>query len=266
MSWVKPGAYILHRNMIDFDLYRVIVISILISLTCVPSLIFSQTEGGSGYVSYYADRFQGKKTASGETYDKNSFTAAHRSLPFGTMVRVSRLDNKKSVVVRINDRGPFVKGRIIDLSRAAARQLDIVQSGSVMVEVEVINLGDGSPQRPAAQKSSIRSTPARAITRPKPTTKLDSPEGLFYFNATVASKSGFGIQVAAYKELENVLERVSELRAQKHKDTMVHISQNKDGNTVYRLVIGSFGSREEAESYREKLAGEGIIIELSQLK
>jgi rare lipoprotein A len=90
--------------------------------------------------SYYHDRFNGRKTASGEIYNKRIRSAAHRSLPMGTKVRVTKVKSGKSIVVRINDRGPFVKGRIIDLSRRAARELGIIGSGVARVEVEVVSV------------------------------------------------------------------------------------------------------------------------------
>jgi rare lipoprotein A len=92
----------------------------------------------SGIASYYADRYHGRKTASGETFDQSKMTAAHRTLPFGTMVRVTNVSNGKSVTVRVNDRGPFVKGRVIDLSRAAAQRLGIARAGLAEVKVEVV--------------------------------------------------------------------------------------------------------------------------------
>ena len=94
--------------------------------------------GQIGYASYYADRFHGRRTANGERYHVRKLTAAHRSLPFGTLVRVKVLKTGASVKVRINDRGPFVKGRIIDISRAAAKELGILRSGVAKVEVEVL--------------------------------------------------------------------------------------------------------------------------------
>lgn len=90
--------------------------------------------GSSGIASWYGGKFHGRKTASGETYNQNALTAAHRTLPFGTRVRVTGA-NGKSVVVRINDRGPFVGGRIIDLSRAAANSLGINGLGRVKIAV-----------------------------------------------------------------------------------------------------------------------------------
>jgi len=89
----------------------------------------------------YGDEFHGRKTASGEIFDRNALTAAHPSLPFGTVCRVTNRDNGKSVVVRINDRGPFKGGRIIDLSYAAAKQIGAVQAGVVDVKVEVLKIG-----------------------------------------------------------------------------------------------------------------------------
>jgi rare lipoprotein A len=92
-----------------------------------------------GVASYYAHKFHGRRTASGETYDENQLTAAHRTLPFGTVVRVTNLGNGRSVTVRINDRGPWVKDRIIDLSYRAARELDFIRRGLTRVELEVIS-------------------------------------------------------------------------------------------------------------------------------
>ena len=92
----------------------------------------------TGRASYYAARFDGRKTANGEIFSNKKLTAAHLTLPFGTLVRVTNLKNSKSVVVRINDRGPYVKSRIIDLSHAAADSLDIIHSGWAMVKVEEI--------------------------------------------------------------------------------------------------------------------------------
>lgn len=89
-----------------------------------------------GIAAYYATAFHGRRTASGATYDERELTAAHRTLPFGTRVRVTHLENGREVVVRINDRGPFTKGRVIDLSREAARRLDLIRDGIARVRLE----------------------------------------------------------------------------------------------------------------------------------
>ena len=90
-----------------------------------------------GVASYYADSLHGRKTANGEVYDRQTDTAAHRSLAFGTKVKVTNLENGRSVWVRINDRGPQVKGRIIDLSGSAARKLEIMEDGTARVRLEI---------------------------------------------------------------------------------------------------------------------------------
>ncbi|NND31475.1 MAG: septal ring lytic transglycosylase RlpA family protein [Saprospiraceae bacterium] len=91
-----------------------------------------------GYASFYADLFHGKMTASGEIYDSTLFTAAHRELPFGKWVIVRRRDNGRSVKVKINDRGPFNMNRNIDLSKAAAKELQMIEEGVIAVELEIL--------------------------------------------------------------------------------------------------------------------------------
>ncbi len=99
-----------------------------------------------GIASYYAGDFHGKKTANGEEYDMHKMTAAHRSFPFGTKVRVTNLENNKSVIVRVNDRGPFKLERIMDLSLGAAEALDMMKNGTAKVRLEVVEWGDGGTQ------------------------------------------------------------------------------------------------------------------------
>ncbi|MCC5943902.1 MAG: septal ring lytic transglycosylase RlpA family protein [Bernardetiaceae bacterium] len=99
-----------------------------------PKVVSTQ----EGQASYYGDKYHGRPTASGEKYNKTQLTAAHPKLAFGTTVRVTNLKNQKTVTVRINDRGPFVRGRIIDLSRAAAEKIDMIRDGVVPVKIEVL--------------------------------------------------------------------------------------------------------------------------------
>jgi rare lipoprotein A len=99
-----------------------------------------------GLASWYGGKFQGRQTASGEIFDTNGFTAAHKTLPFGTVVKVTNLESGRSTVVRINDRGPFIPGRIIDLSRAAAASIGLAGQGVAKVRIEVL-----PPESPEAQ-------------------------------------------------------------------------------------------------------------------
>ncbi|MCB2205000.1 septal ring lytic transglycosylase RlpA family protein [bacterium] len=99
-------------------------------------------EVDEGVASYYHNKFHGRKTANGERYNRRELTAAHRDYPFGTYVRVTSMQNGKSVIVRINDRGPFRKSRVIDLSRAAAEELEMIHDGLADVRIEVLSWGD----------------------------------------------------------------------------------------------------------------------------
>jgi rare lipoprotein A len=94
----------------------------------------------TGIASYYHDSLHGNRTASGQVYDKNKMSAAHKTLPLGSRVRVTDKRTGKSIVVRVNDRGPFVKGRVIDLSRRAAKELGMIRRGITPVKVEVLSV------------------------------------------------------------------------------------------------------------------------------
>jgi rare lipoprotein A len=96
-----------------------------------------------GIASYYGDDYHGKQTASGEVYDMYGLTAAHNDLPLGTKIRVTNLKNGRQVIVRINDRGPFVKNRILDLSYGAAKELGMLVPGTAPVRIEVVEFGEG---------------------------------------------------------------------------------------------------------------------------
>jgi rare lipoprotein A len=103
-----------------------------------PAEVGGVSDVQTGMASFYGADYHGRRTASGEIFDADALTAAHRTLPFGTMVRVTNLANGMVVVVRVNDRGPFVAGRIIDVSRAAASRLDFVRQGTARVRLEVL--------------------------------------------------------------------------------------------------------------------------------
>lgn len=108
-----------------------------------PASIGASTEPIKGICVYYNDKFQGHVTASGEKYDKGALTAAHKTLPFGTMVKVTNLENNKSVVVRVNDRGPHggSKTKIIEITSRAAKEIDMIKKGKLQCQMEVVESG-----------------------------------------------------------------------------------------------------------------------------
>lgn len=128
------------------EMVAAILLTFLIS-GCASQRFARPREGTTqrGMASWYGPKFHGKPTANGEIYDMDGLTAAHRELPLGTMIEVTHLENGRRVQVRINDRGPFVRGRILDLSRGAARQLKMIEEGVAPVEIRVLTVGSGRP-------------------------------------------------------------------------------------------------------------------------
>jgi rare lipoprotein A len=125
-----------------FTAMFIAVVTVICSSSCAKHVSVARPvsigHSETGIASWYGEPFQGRKTASGEVYDMNKLTAAHRTLPFGTWVEVTNLVNAKRVEVRITDRGPFIDGRVIDLSKAAAKQIDLITPGIVRVRLKVI--------------------------------------------------------------------------------------------------------------------------------
>lgn len=139
----------IHNNLKPMKRLNLIFIAFILNLLvgCSSTLAvdLEKTNGYSkshelvGKASWYSNKFDGKRTASGERYNKNAYTAAHKSLPFGTIVRVTNTANSKKVDVKINDRGPFVKGRVIDLSQKAFEQIGNIKEGVAPVKIEIID-------------------------------------------------------------------------------------------------------------------------------
>ena len=126
---------------------------ILFLFYVVNAIIYSNE---TGVASWYGPTFHGKKTANGEIFNTYDFTAAHKTLPFGSIVKVISLENNKSTIVRINDRGPFAKNRIIDLSKAAAEQLDMISTGTMEVKTIILESGDNKYYKYTGQIYSIQ--------------------------------------------------------------------------------------------------------------
>ena len=185
----------------------------------------------SGIASWYGTKFNGQRTSSGETYDMNAMTAAHKTLPLPTYVEVTNLGNRKTIVVKVNDRGPFHENRIIDLSYAAAIKLGIAAHGTGLVEVRAID--------PAHYAGSNKQAPAEPVTK------------------AADNSLRFFIQVGAFAELmkaENLRDRLAVLGS-----GLVNISKAVvSGKTLYRVRIGPLGSIEYADQIVTKLGGIGI--------
>lgn len=201
-----------------------------------------------GNASVYSDKFEGRFTANGEKYVPQDFTAAHLSLAFNSKVRVINLETNQSVIVRINDRGPFVQGRIIDLSRAAAEKIGMLKDGVVRVRIEMVK-DEESKDEP------VFKTPAASQPAPEPAkiAKTDKPARTYYqLEASAASPSGFGVQVGSFQELANFVRMSQSVRALTNEKIMVEVTEINQV-TIHRVIIGNFPERKLAETLKAKL-------------
>ncbi len=241
------------------------IIFILFHLTIWANAQISEI----GLASFYDDKFQGRVTASGELFDQNLFTAAHRTLPFGTMVKVINLENKKTVEVRINDRGPFINNRVIDLSSAAAKVLGFFTKGTAKIKIEVISLGDnalsttttsppekkGSPNETQKSENTTPSkVPLTAVVIENKAKSTIANEALEYYQiaTTVLEPSGFAIQIASYQEAANLMKLCCDVQAKIQANILVQVSENQD-KKLYRVMVGPIDSRQKAEVLFQKL-------------
>lgn len=205
----------------------------------------------TGKASFYADKFEGSPTASGEKYRHNKLTAAHKSLPFGTKVKVTNLSNDRSVEVIINDRGPYVDNRVIDLSKSAADKLGFVNQGLAEVKVEVIDAGDG-------RNSGIGKTVDHVAVEEKE----------FYdFEIERFRPKGFGVQIGTYQELVNLMRLSDNLKNSYKKQVTIQVKLI-NGIKYYGIILGQFPTRQKADQFKAELQKkfpDAFIVEYDKL-
>ena len=235
-----------------------------------------------GRASWYGSYFQGRRTTSGERYNRFAYTCAHKTLPFGTRLRVTNVKNGKSVVVRVSDRGPFRHQRIIDLSEIAARPLGVVECGAATVVAEVV--AASTPLGPATTPENLAAlyaadpNPNAAFTTYKvpaaiePTTTPETTtERATLLAASPVSKAqvmtatetancpaGFLIQAGSFVDEANARSVQARIKALLP-DVSVQVAQDLlDGRQRSRVLVGNFGERPEAEAVRQQLLVWGI--------
>ena len=207
--------------------------------TVMPSAIGYKEKG---VASWYGKKFHGNLTSSREVYDMHQMTAAHKTLPLPTYVRVTNLSNNRSIIVRVNDRGPFVNNRIIDLSYAAARKLDMVTSGTGLVEVEAITFEPGEPDRPTR-------TVTPSPTESRPPTAVEP---------VVTNPNHIYVQIGAFGSKANADRRLQLLRGGGLGAAAVH-TDNAVSPPLYRVRMGPIQGVEEYDLLVEELAKLGIV-------
>ena len=178
-----------------------------------------------GVASWYGRDFHGRKTSNGETYNMFAMTAAHKTLPLGTFVRVQNLGNGKSTVVRINDRGPFVRGRVIDLSFTAAKELDIVGPGTAPVEVVAVQ-----------------------VSMPPGSPVLDLAE--------IYLTGNFYIQIGSFSTRQNA-QAVKSRMETAYRDVRI-VEFNNGQRSFYRVWVGKYKTMDQAKTYEAALIQKGF--------
>ncbi|MES2354678.1 MAG: septal ring lytic transglycosylase RlpA family protein [Pseudomonadota bacterium] len=204
-----------------------------------------------GMASWYGRKFKGKKTASGEIYDMYAMTAAHRTLPIPSYVRVTNPKNKRSVVVRVNDRGPFHPNRIIDLSYTAALKLGLINGGSGMVEVERIFSGDVTSAKLAQAKASASASASASAQTALMPTQTPETSDVVASNTAIPNTGGVFIQLGAFGALntaENFRDKVQQDLAWLSETIQILA---RDG--FYRVRLGPYTTRTEATAIADKI-------------
>jgi len=226
---------------------RIFFTLLLINFLLVASFAQVQT----GKASFYADKFEGAPTASGEKYKHSKLTAAHKSLPFGTKVKVTNLGNNESVEVIINDRGPYVDNRIIDLSKSAAEKLGFVNQGLADVKIEVIDAGNGKTSDPVKTIDQV----------------MVEEKEFYDFEIARLKPRGYGVQIGTYQELVNLMRLSDNLKNSYKKQVTVQVKV-VNGVKYYGLILGQFSNRVKAEQFREELKRkfpDAFIVEYNRL-
>lgn len=191
--------------------------------------VVSVGDNFKGTASWYGPAFHGKLTSNGETYNMWDMTAAHKTLPMNTIVKVTNRRNGKSTVVRVNDRGPFVDNRIIDLSKAAANKIDMIGTGTAPVKLEVLGFaGKGTKRTPATKKEldiELKNSPK--------TMDMDS----------------FALQIASFSKIEGALKTQEKFDNTDGYHTLIKDVDTQSGR-MFKVVLSGFKSEQEARDYK----------------
>jgi rare lipoprotein A len=253
-----------------------------------------------GFAINYKESDASRVTSSSELYDPSKLTAAHNTIPFGTMVKVTRLDNGMYVVVKINDRGPFTPNRIVALSKAAAYTIGLKKYEKINVQLTILPKKESTeplvekqekkPDIPFYQPGSTKTEPretddlplridpvdgSRVIQNPVTERNIVSPTkieplkpGLYQVQLNRLPKEGFAIQVGSFENISMMWSEVSKLHNAWFKQIMVQTVKTANGVVLHKLLLGPFATKEKATSYKgnlkEKYGIEGFIVPLQE--
>jgi rare lipoprotein A len=266
--------------------------ALVLAFAALTGFTFTQS-AEFGKATYYANSLHGRKTASGEKYDRTLLTCAHKTYPFGTILRVTRLDNQQSVEVRVNDRGPYAEGFVVDISYKAAEAIDLIKAGVTKVKVELVEKA-GEPKAATSATSSAAPTVEKAVkpaaysatpsTNPvaktvekavKPAAYSTSTQSVAVTAPTVTEKSapvasselysvdvkkvsekGFGVQLMTVSNGDSALKELAKLQATWPGKVLVN-ADNDGSTTLYKIIVGPYPDRKAAEAQQRVATKKG---------
>lgn len=239
----------------DGGYYKVGNTYTVLGQTYTPKEDYSYSE--IGIASWYGDDFHDKRTANGETYNMRAITAAHRTLPLPSIVKVTNLENGKSIIARVNDRGPYVKNRIIDVSQKGAELLGYKNKGTAKVKVEILADESKALKEAMLSKNNTSKTYANALPTNKiaTTTGINKPLTLAQNTTLKPAETGpFFVQVGAFSDF-NKAQMLADSMKRFGNVSIFEAYLSKDG--VYRVRIGAYNSRNEALKILDRLLDYG---------
>lgn len=256
-------------------------------------IIYESIGQEKGYAINYKESDASRVTSSSEIYDPNKFTAAHNTIPIGTFVLVTRIDNGATVTVRINDRGPFIPNRILALSKAAATKIGLKKYEKVYVQLNIVPKKESQappsetiekkPEIPFYQPGSTQITtntegkePIKLEIQPKidavpnenrpqtlpqqpdnvsiPKTSSESlKQGVYQLQLNKIYQKGFAVQIGSFQNAAILWKEITKLHNAWFKQLLVHSFEDKNGSVIYKLLLGPFSNKEKASSYKKNL-------------
>ena len=284
------------RLNLRFTTLRILLLLVVGGTTAQAQLVGDRQ---NGLASAYSPEYDGAETAYGVIYDRNELVAAHKTYPLNSTVRVTNESNGQSVTVRIIDKGPFIRGRIIELSERAAEALNMQGARTVPVELQLLSTPDQPsrsstppPARPAPNPDpTVRTreseptvaeatTPAppaptertEAAARPSPSVSRSAPaprrtfrSGLYRIQVSAPEEGRYGVQVGSYRNLESAMDRVVELHGRYFDEVLLHKEKSAQA-TVYKVILGTFNDLDSAQHYagslKQRYGIEGFTVEL----
>lgn len=195
-----------------------------------------------GVISYYTGKFTNFKTASGEPFDNTELVGCHNKIPINSKVRVTNLSNGKSVIVTINHRGPYAWGRIMDVSKAAARKIGLISTGTTKARIEIVTSDQPDPSPVEAKPKELASQPGEEKNPDTPVQSLDFAIGKTYTQwGSVVAPGGYGVQVGGFSSLEGARNYCKSLREIGFDQEKIYIQvHEKNQNKFFKVVMGEF--------------------------